>query len=46
LRSLLDFAVLGRFNHQQPATGLVSSRNQQLRLLSTRYRLQALSRMA
>jgi anaerobic ribonucleoside-triphosphate reductase activating protein len=38
LRSLLDFAVLGRYNRHQPATTpLVSSRNQRLRLFSARY---------
>lgn len=38
LRSLLDFAVLGRYNRHQPATTpLVSSRNQRLRLFSSRY---------
>jgi anaerobic ribonucleoside-triphosphate reductase activating protein len=41
LRTLLDFAVLGRFNRQQPsASPLASSRNQQLRLFSDRYRFQ------
>lgn len=38
LRLHLDFAVLGRFNRDQPSsTPLVSSRNQQLHLLSDRY---------
>ena len=38
LRSLLDFAVLGRYNRHQPTTApLVSSRNQRLRLFSARY---------
>jgi anaerobic ribonucleoside-triphosphate reductase activating protein len=38
LLSMLDFAVLGRFNRQQPSfSPLVSSRNQQLRLSSERY---------
>jgi anaerobic ribonucleoside-triphosphate reductase activating protein len=42
LRTLLDFAVMGRFNSRRPsvATPLVSSRNQQLRLFSDRYRFQ------
>jgi len=39
LESLLDFAVLGRYNQQQPcADPLITSRNQQLRLYSSRYR--------
>ena len=39
LESLLDFAVLGRYNLQQPsADPLITSRNQQLRLYSRRYR--------
>jgi len=39
LESLLDFAVLGRYNRQQPsADPLITSRNQQLRLYSRRYR--------
>jgi anaerobic ribonucleoside-triphosphate reductase activating protein len=39
LESLLDFAILGRYNQQQPsADPLVSSRNQRLRLYSSRYR--------
>jgi anaerobic ribonucleoside-triphosphate reductase activating protein len=38
LQSLLDFAVLGRFNrHLVSADPLVSSRNQELRLFSDRY---------
>jgi len=38
LRSLLDFAVLGRYNRHQATTApLVSSRNQRLRLFSARY---------
>jgi anaerobic ribonucleoside-triphosphate reductase activating protein len=38
LESLLDFAVLGRYNQQQPsADPLTTSRNQQLRLNSSRY---------
>jgi hypothetical protein len=38
LESLLDFAVLGRYNQQQPsAHPLITSRNQQLRLYSSRY---------
>jgi anaerobic ribonucleoside-triphosphate reductase activating protein len=41
LRSLLDFAVLGRYNRHQPATApLVSSRNQRLQLFSARYDLE------
>ena len=41
LRSLLDFAVLGRYNRRQPTTApLVSSRNQRLRLFSARYDLE------
>ena len=40
LRSLLDFAVLGRYNRNQATTApLVSSRNQRLRLFSARYDL-------
>jgi anaerobic ribonucleoside-triphosphate reductase activating protein len=40
VRGLLDFAVFGRFNQHQPsAAPMVSSRNQQLRLLPDRYRL-------
>lgn len=36
LESLLDFAVLGRYNQQQPsADPLITSRNQRLRLYST-----------
>jgi anaerobic ribonucleoside-triphosphate reductase activating protein len=39
LESLLDFAILGRYNQQQPsADPLVTSRNQRLRLYSSRYR--------
>jgi anaerobic ribonucleoside-triphosphate reductase activating protein len=39
LEPLLDFAVLGRYNQQQPsADPLVTSRNQRLRLYSSRYR--------
>jgi anaerobic ribonucleoside-triphosphate reductase activating protein len=39
LESMLDFAVLGRYNQQQPsADPLTTSRNQQLRLYSRRYR--------
>ncbi len=38
LGSLLDFAVLGRYNRHQATTApLVSSRNQRLRLFSARY---------
>lgn len=38
LRGLLDFAVLGRFNHRLPLLDpLRTSRNQQLHLYSTRY---------
>jgi anaerobic ribonucleoside-triphosphate reductase activating protein len=38
LESLLDFAVLGRYNQQQPsADPLITSRNQRLRLYSSRY---------
>ncbi|MBV9081101.1 MAG: radical SAM protein [Acidobacteriaceae bacterium] len=38
LESVLDFAVLGRYNQQQPSTDpLITSRNQQLRLYSSRY---------
>ena len=38
LQGLLDFAVLGRFNHQLPSLDpLRTSRNQQLHLYSTRY---------
>jgi len=38
LRSLLDFAVLGRYNrHRLTTAPLVSSRNQRLRLFSCRY---------
>ena len=38
LRSLLDFAVLGRYNRHQPTTGpRVSTSNQRLRLFSCRY---------
>jgi anaerobic ribonucleoside-triphosphate reductase activating protein len=41
LRTLLDFAVLGRYNRHQPTTApLVSSRNQRLRLFSARYDLE------
>lgn len=41
LRSLLDFAVLGRYNRHQPASApLVSSRNQRLRLFSSRYQFE------
>jgi anaerobic ribonucleoside-triphosphate reductase activating protein len=39
LESLVDFAVLGRYNQKQPCTDpLTTSRNQQLRLYSRRYR--------
>jgi hypothetical protein len=39
LESLLDFAVLGRYNQHQPsADPLITSRNQRLRLYSSRYR--------
>lgn len=38
IRGYLDFAVLGRYNHQQPSRRpMVSSRNQRLVLLSDRY---------
>ena len=38
LESLLDFAVLGRYNQQQPSGNpLITSRNQELRLYSGRY---------
>lgn len=38
LRGMLDFGVFGRYNQDQPSSApLVSSRNQQLRLLSGRY---------
>ena len=38
LQGLLDFAVLGRFNHRLPLLDpLRTSRNQQLHLYSTRY---------
>jgi anaerobic ribonucleoside-triphosphate reductase activating protein len=38
LQGLLDFAVLGRFNHRLPTRDpLRTSRNQQLHLYSTRY---------
>ena len=38
IRSLLDFAIMGRYNQAQPASGsLCSSRNQVLRLYSDRY---------
>ena len=41
LRSLLDFAVLGRYNRHQATTApLISSRNQRLRLFSARYDLE------
>jgi anaerobic ribonucleoside-triphosphate reductase activating protein len=41
LRQYLDFAVLGRFNRDQPCSDpLVSSRNQLLRLFSDRYNQQ------
>ena len=41
LRSLLDFAVLGRYNRHQATTApLVSSRNQRLQLFSARYDLE------
>ena len=39
LESLLDFAVLGRYNQRQPSGNpLITSRNQELRLYSSRYR--------
>ena len=38
LRVMLDFAVLGRFNHRLPALDpMRTSKNQRLRLYSTRY---------
>jgi anaerobic ribonucleoside-triphosphate reductase activating protein len=38
LRDLLDFAVLGRFNHRLPTLDpMLTSKNQRLRLYSTRY---------
>lgn len=38
VRDLLDFAIMGRYNQAQPASGsLCSSRNQVLRLFSDRY---------
>ena len=41
LRSLLDFAVLGRYNRHQATTApLVSSRNQRLQLFSARFDLE------
>jgi anaerobic ribonucleoside-triphosphate reductase activating protein len=40
IRRQLDFAVLGRYNHQQPSSDpLITSRNQTLRLYSDRYSL-------
>ena len=40
IRRQLDFAVLGRYNHQQPCSDpLITSRNQALRLYSDRYSL-------
>jgi hypothetical protein len=40
VRSQLDFAVLGRYNRQQPAADpLITSRNQRLRFYSNRYTL-------
>lgn len=47
IREVLDFAVLGRYNHLQPASlPLVTSRNQKLRLFSPRHALADFSQQA